>query len=70
MANRFTYYTPDMSCKHCVMTIERALAAVVGITDVQVDLESKTVHLTAADDAAAERARAALSQAGYPVASQ
>ena len=67
MSKILVFHTPDMSCNHCVMAIQRTLAQVPGITDVRVDLPTKSVHLTVVDDPAADRAKAALAEAGYPV---
>jgi copper chaperone CopZ len=50
------------------MTIERTLKTVPGVSDAHADLPTKSVRLTVTDDAAADRARAALAEAGYPVA--
>jgi len=32
-----------MSCNHCVSSIQKAVGAIEGVTNVAVDLESKTV---------------------------
>lgn len=68
MSKTLVFQTPDMSCNHCVMTIERTLKTVPGVSDAHADLPTKSVRLTVTDDAAADRARAALAEAGYPVA--
>jgi copper chaperone len=36
---------PDISCEHCVKTINRALGILPGVESVQTDLTSKTVQL-------------------------
>ena len=36
-----------MSCDHCVMTVKRLASSVEGVSDVQVDLESGKVQVTA-----------------------
>ncbi len=36
----------DISCNHCKMTIENGLSGAEGITEVAVDVETKTVNVT------------------------
>ena len=36
-----TFIVPDMTCKHCVMRVTRAIGEQPGTADVQVDLKSK-----------------------------
>lgn len=58
---------PGISCDHCRTAITEEVTAVPGVTDVQVDLEARTVTVRGADldDAAV---RAAIEEAGYEVA--
>jgi len=54
---------PEMSCGHCVATIEAAVRSVDAAAKVQADLPSRTVRVdTAAEDRAV---REALAAAGY-----
>ncbi len=69
MSKRIVLQSPDISCKHCAMTIKRELAPVEGVMSVEVDVPTKTVNLEYADDAALARAKAMLQEIGYPVAS-
>ncbi|MCC6831736.1 MAG: heavy-metal-associated domain-containing protein [Thermoleophilia bacterium] len=59
---------PGISCDHCRAAITEEVAAVPGVTDIQVDLEARTVTVRGQDldDAAV---RAAIEEAGYEVAS-
>jgi copper chaperone CopZ len=66
MATEERWYVPAISCEHCAMRIRKALAGVGGVTAVSVDVNAKTVDLTVADEGAAERARKAMEEAGYP----
>ena len=61
------YTVPGMSCGHCEAAVRREIAALAGVTDVIVDLESKRVEVTGQDldDAAI---RAAIEEAGYEAA--
>lgn len=67
MVEKTILHTPDMSCGHCVMTIERELTQMEGIETVSADLSTKTVILRHTDDEALERAKALLAEIGYPV---
>lgn len=55
---------PDMSCNHCKMTVETALAAVPETGAVTVDLSTRTVQVDGPAPAAA--LIQALDKAGYP----
>ncbi len=61
-----TYTVDGMSCQHCVNAITGEVTRVEGVSDVTVDLGSKTVTVTGdgLDDA---RLRAAIDEAGYTV---
>jgi copper chaperone CopZ len=48
------------------MAIKRALASVTGVSAVEVDVLTKMVTLTIADEQALDRARASLDDIGYP----
>ena len=40
---RYELWVPDMTCKHCRMTIENGLRRLPGVKRVLVNLEEKTV---------------------------
>lgn len=64
-----TYTVQGMTCSHCVASVTEEVSEIPGVTDVQVDLDSGRVEITAAtsvDDAAV---RAAVDEAGYVLAS-
>ena len=69
MSKQIKLHAPDISCQHCAMTIKRELSPVEGVISVEVDVPSRTIDLTYADDAALARAKAMLQEIGYPVAS-
>jgi len=56
---------PTITCNHCLMSIRRELKFVEGVDYVDGDVASKTVLVTYTHDAALDRARAALAEAGY-----
>ena len=39
-----------MKCMHCRASVEKALKAVPGVTDAEVDLEAKTARIVAEDN--------------------
>ena len=59
-----TYIVEGMTCDHCVNAVRSEVAGVAGITDVQVDLDTKLVRVAGEDidDAAVF---AAVEEAGY-----
>ena len=67
MGETATYSVPAIHCAHCAMSIREEVSEVPGVEDVDVDLETKvvTVSASAIDDAAI---RAAMREAGYEAA--
>jgi copper chaperone CopZ len=61
-----TYSVPQISCGHCVNAITGEVTKVGGVTDVNVDIPTKTVTVTG--DAADADIVAAIDEAGYAVA--
>lgn len=64
-----TLSVPDVSCMHCVKTINGALGEVTGVSAVNVSIPDKTVSL-AYDPAqvSMEKIEEVLDEAGYTVA--
>jgi copper chaperone len=60
---------PDISCEHCVKTINGALGTLAGVEAVVTDIPSKTVSLRY-DPAqvSLDQIEATLDEEGYPVA--
>ncbi len=56
-----------MSCQHCVMAVTKALAAVDGLKDVQVDLKTATATYDETKPVDALVVAAAVKKAGYEV---
>jgi len=67
MSKQVKLYAPDISCHHCAMTIKRELAAVKGLSHVEVDVPTKTISLEYDTNETLERATAVLTDIGYPV---
>lgn len=63
-AEKHTIQVPDMMCEHCVDTIKKAVEGIDGISDVQVDLDTKSVTF-ASNRKAFSQAMRAIFDAGY-----
>ena len=64
-----TYSVPGVSCGHCESAIVAEVSQIDEVVDVAVDLEAKTVTVTADDPVAIDaEVRAAIDEAGYEVA--
>lgn len=64
-----TLSVPEISCEHCVKTINGALGALPGIESVNTDLDSRTVHLRYVPvQVSMDTIEATLDAAGYTVA--
>jgi copper chaperone len=56
-----------MSCQHCVMAASKALSAVDGIQNVQIDLKTGAATYEEAKPVDAKTVAAAIKKAGYDV---
>ncbi len=61
-----TVIAPNISCGHCVATIEREIAALDGVSSVSADAGSKKVEIQWSAPATWERIAAELEEIGYP----
>jgi copper chaperone len=60
---------PDMSCEHCVNTIDTTLNGLQGVENVSADLSTKTVRLRYQPTSVSlPQIEAVLEEAGYTVA--
>lgn len=62
------YSVPNISCGHCVATIEREVGAVSGVLDVKADLEAKEVAVVCEDEGVLPQVEDLLEEIGYPAA--
>jgi copper chaperone len=62
------YNVPNISCGHCLATIERELGAVQGVESVKGDLATKQVTVSYDDEAVLARVEELLQEIGYPAA--
>ncbi|MBP7929729.1 MAG: heavy-metal-associated domain-containing protein [Acidimicrobiia bacterium] len=66
--NTSTFTVVGMTCGHCVGSVKSEVAAIDGVTDVDVDLTSGLVTVTSDGPISADAFAAAVDEAGYTVA--
>ncbi len=66
--NDRSYAITGMTCSHCVVSVHEEVSKVVGVTDVDVDLDAGRLTVSG-DDYSDEAVTAAVADAGYEVAS-
>ena len=54
-----------MKCMHCKASVEKALKAVPGVTDAEVDLEAKTARIVLQEDVADGILMEAVKEKGF-----
>ena len=62
------YSVPNISCGHCVHTIQMEVSEVEGVQSVTAYEDSKTVEITFGDPATEDSIKALLAEINYPVA--
>ncbi len=60
-----TYGVPNISCGHCVQSIEKALAALEGVVAVKAEAAGKRVTIEFGAPASEEKIIALLNEIGY-----
>ena len=60
-----TYTVAGMTCGHCVSSVTEEVTELAGVTDVQVDLASGRLVVTAGQELGTDAVRAAVEEAGY-----
>jgi len=63
-----TYSVPNISCQHCVHTIQTELADVQGVQSVKADQTSKMVEVVFDAPADETKIKTLLAEINYPVA--
>ena len=63
-----TYTVTGMTCGHCVASVTEEVSELPGVSDVQVDLASGQVTVTADAPVGQDKVRAAVEEAGYQLA--
>jgi copper chaperone len=62
-----TYSIPNISCGHCVHTIQSEVSELPGVQSVQADREKKTAVIVFDAPASEEAIKALLAEINYPV---
>jgi copper chaperone len=63
-----TYSVPNISCGHCVHTIQTELAELEGVTEVKANAEMKNVTVVFNAPATEEMIKSVLVEINYPIA--
>ena len=63
-----TYQVPNISCGHCVKTIQTELKDLAGVKDVKADAATKTTVVTFDQPATEAAIKQLLAEINYPVA--
>lgn len=67
--HEITLSVPDVSCEHCVKTINQALGSLDGVQSVNTNIPTKSVHLNYdPSHISLEKIEEVLDDAGYTVA--
>jgi copper chaperone len=62
------YSVPNISCMHCVHTIQTEVSDLVGVKSVKADAPSKAVEIVFDTPATEEKIKSLLAEINYPVA--
>lgn len=63
-----TFFIPNISCEHCVMSIQRELSEIEGVSNVKGDPDTKKVTVEYDAPATLEKVKSALEEINYPPA--
>jgi len=63
-----TLSTPNISCDHCIMTIQRELGKIKGVEEVKGDLKTKEISIQWDSPATMEKIKSTLKEINYPAA--
>lgn len=62
------YSVPNISCGHCVHTIQMEVSEVAGVQSVKADQDSRVVEITFDVPATEDGIKALMAEINYPVA--
>jgi len=62
------YSVPNISCMHCVHTIQTEVADLTGVKSVKADADSKAVEIVFDAPATEEKIKQLLAEINYPAA--
>lgn len=63
-----TVSIPNISCGHCVMTVQKEIGALEGVTNVSASEDKKEATITWTDATSWENITNTLEEIGYPAA--
>lgn len=61
------YSVPNISCGHCVHTIQTELAELAGVQSVKADADSKAVEVVFDAPASEDTIKALMAEINYPI---
>jgi copper chaperone CopZ len=61
------FTAPDIVCQGCANAIKKALGSIEGVSQIDVDVNTKTVQVTHTPQVAEATLAAALDRAGFPI---
>jgi copper chaperone CopZ len=61
-----TFSIPDISCGHCVMTIQNELKELVGVNEVEGDTQNKVITVEWESPTTLQEIRDTLNELNYP----
>ena len=64
--SQVTLSIPNISCNHCVMTVQRESGFVDGVEYVSGDVDARAATFDVASEEALDALKATLAEAGYP----
>ena len=59
------FLVPGMTCGHCTKAVTDEVSKITGVTRVDIDLDTKTVVVTATDSISWDELVAAVDEAGF-----
>lgn len=62
-----TFTAPDIECQGCANAIKKALGSDEGVSQIDVDVDAKTVRVVHTPQVTEETLAAKLDKAGFPV---
>jgi copper ion binding protein len=66
--NTVTYLVPNISCQHCIHTIQTEVGELQGVQSVKADLATKKVEIVFSAPASEAQLKSLLAEIEYPVA--
>lgn len=61
-----TFHSPAIHCNHCAMTIKIELGDLLGVKEVDVNVDEKNVLVTYESPATEDAIKSLLTEIGYP----